>query len=162
MVNASKVLIPSLISGIALGLVGSIGGTVIGMIPCIGCANCLLCFLWPILSGMLGVFLVSNKQPVDNRDGVLIGAMSGAFGGITSAIVGAIIFALKTVFGIGASLVMPAANMKSSMKQAGLATLVGGLVGIPLMIVTSFLTFCFWIIMGALGGMIGVMVFGKK
>jgi len=153
---------PALIAGVLTGFIGSFIDFIIGFIPCISCGTCLLCFVWPILSGLAGAFLLSRKGALEKNDGIIVGALCGIFGGLTSVMIGVVLLALKTVFGIGANIIMPAANIKTGLAQAGIATAIMGLVGIPLLIIGSCITLVIWLVFGTLGGFIGSSIFGKK
>jgi hypothetical protein len=140
-----------------------IGGVVAGVLSGIPLLNCLCC-LWIIGGAMLSSYLLAKNSPVALSAGD--GAIVGAFSGIIAAVVHTLIS-------------IPFARMTSDLLQKALEYLPeyteemppgldnlmrGGGEGtnIPLFFLGLVITAIVFALLGVLGGIIGISLFGKK
>jgi len=139
-----------------------IGGLLAGVASAIPFLNCLCC-LWVIGGAMLSAYLLSERNPAPLRtgDGLLVGVLSGIFGGVIHAI-------LKIPFGpiyldtskrFLASLSRFVQEIPSNWEEQleTIASLTPSLFVLDLLL--SCLLFAFF---GAIGGLIGISLYGQK
>ena len=129
---------------IVLGLIGSV-------IPGVGCCNCLL----PVAAGVLAVYLYSQNSsvPLDPAGGAKLGAIAGVAGGLLNLIIGTPLSYFVN------SAVMEA--QFAQLRDQGV-NLPASLTGLALFIVMGIVSAVVFIILAAIGGLIGAAIFGKK
>lgn len=129
---------------IVLGLIGSV-------IPGVGCCNCLL----PIAAGVLAVYLYSQNSsaPLDPAGGAKLGAIAGVAGGLLNLIIGTPLsyFVNRTVM----------EAQFAQLRDQGV-TLPESLTGLALFFVMGIIGAVLFVILAAIGGLIGAAIFGKK
>ena len=129
---------------IVIGLIGSV-------IPGVGCCNCLL----PVAAGVLAVYLYAQKSsaPIDPAGGAKLGAIAGVAGGL-----------LNLIIGTPLSYFVNAAVMEAQfaqMRERGV-TLPESLTGLALFLVMGVIMAVIFVVLAAIGGLIGAAIFGKK
>jgi len=129
---------------IVMALIGSV-------VPFAGCCNCLL----PIAAGVLAVYLYTKNSPVavDPKDGAMLGAIAGVAGGLLNLIIGTPLSYFVN------SAVMEA--QLAQLREQGVS-LPESLAGLALFIVAGVVGAIFFVILAAIGGLIGSAIFGKK
>lgn len=140
-------------------LIGGLLGGVVSAIPFLNC----LCCLWVSGGAMLSAYLLSERSPTPLRtgDGLLVGVLSGIFGGVIHAV-------LKVPFGpiylnttkrFLMSLSRFVEEMPSNWEEQlqAIANLSPSLFILDLLL--SCLLFAFF---GAIGGLIGISLYGQK
>jgi hypothetical protein len=129
---------------ILLGLIGTV-------IPGVGCCNCLL----PIAAGVLAVYLYAKNSsaPIDPAGGAKLGAIAGVAGGLLNLIIGTPLSYFVN------SAVMEA--QFAQLRDQGV-NLPASLTGLALFIVMGIVSAVVFIILAAIGGLIGAAIFGKK
>lgn len=140
---------PALMAGGALGLL-SVLTVLVSSVPVLGLAGCCNC-LWPIATGILATmfYVRSSPTPATASDAAIVGALSGAIGGLIYLIIGMPISYLLT----GAEAIdMQIRQLNPNFPLSGAILLViGGLVG-----------FVIFIVLSTLGGLIGLPIFEKR
>lgn len=129
---------------IVLGLIGTV-------VPFAGCCNCLL----PIGAGVLAIYLYAkdSSAPITPADGAKLGAIAGAAGGL-----------LNLVIGTPLSYFVNSAVMEAQFAQLrdqGV-NLPASLTGLALFIVMGIIGAIVFVILAAIGGLIGAAIFGKN
>jgi hypothetical protein len=140
-----------------------IGGVVAGVLSGIPLLNCLCC-LWIIGGAMLASYLLAKNSPValSAGDGAIVGALSGIIAAVVHTLV-SIPFAKMT-----ADLLQKALEYLPEYTEEmppGLDNLMrGGGEGtnIPLFFLGLVITAIVFALLGVLGGIIGISLFGKK
>lgn len=129
---------------IVIGLIGSV-------VPFAGCCNCLL----PIGAGVLAVYLYTKNSPVavTPQDGAMLGAIAGVAGGLLNLIIGTPLQYFVN------SAVMEA--QFAQLREQGV-NLPASLSGLALFLVAGVIGAIFFVILAAVGGLIGSAIFGKK
>ena len=129
---------------IVMGLIGSV-------VPFAGCCNCLL----PIAAGVLAVYLYTKNSPVavDPASGATLGAIAGVAGGLLNLIIG-------TPLQYFVNSAMMDAQL-SQLRDQGI-NIPASLAGFALFIVAGIIGAIFFVILAAIGGLIGSAIFGKK
>ena len=154
-----SMLQPALIGGVALGVASALPG--------IGFLNCFCCAL--VLGGaILAVYLYSKDYPSDlppisNGDGALIGALAGAIGGAVQTVFGLIVSLAFAGAGLGAAQLLEALEQDNvdlppqvaSMMAGSALGVMGALLALPFHVIIGAL-------FGALGGILGVAILGRK
>jgi len=129
---------------IVMALIGSV-------VPFAGCCNCLL----PIAAGVLAVYLYTKNSPVavDPKDGAMLGAIAGIAGGLLNLIIGTPLsyFVNRTVM----------EAQFAQLREQGVS-LPESLSGLALFLVMGVIGAIFFVILAAIGGLIGSAIFGKK
>ncbi len=143
---------PALVAGAVAGLLSGL--------PLIGAANCLCC-LWIVGGAAMASKLLAGQTPglLKAGDGVLVGALTG----IVAAVVDTIVkipfqsynmeMARRLLDRFSDSIPK---GLEGLLNEAGGNTSTGGL------LIGLFITAAVYGVMGALGGAIGVSLFGKK
>lgn len=140
-----------------------IGGAIAGVLSAVPLLNCLCC-LWIIGGAMLAAALWSKDSPValTAGDGALIGAFTGLFGAAAHSLINIPLAAINAAFfrDVINRLSTYTNEMPSGWEQwfdqsAGPFQVTGFLLGL----IVSAAVFC---VLGALGGILGVALFGKK
>jgi hypothetical protein len=129
---------------IVLGLIGTV-------VPGVGCCTCLL----PIGAGVLAVYLYAKNSsaPLTPADGAKLGAIAGVAGGL-----------LNLIIGTPLSYFVNAAVMEAQFAQLrdqGV-NLPASLSGLALFIVMGIVSAIIFVILAAIGGLIGAAIFGKN
>ena len=141
-----------------------IGGVVAGVLSGIPFLNCLCC-LWIIGGAMLATYLLARESPVSLKagDGAMVGVLTGIFAAVTDTIIGIPLRAVNLAvarrflerFSEFAGEGMPT-NWESWLDQdmpgPGLAWFFFGLL----------ISAAVFAALGALGGVLGASLFGKK
>lgn len=129
---------------IVMALIGSV-------VPFAGCCNCLL----PIAAGVLAVYLYTKNSPVavDPASGATLGAIAGIAGGLLNLIIGTPLSYFVN------SAVMEA--QFAQLRDQGVS-LPASLTGLALFLVMGVVGAIFFVILAAIGGLIGSAIFGKK
>lgn len=140
-----------------------IGGAVAGVLSGIPIVNCLCC-LWIIGGAMLASYLLAKDSPISlsSGDGALVGAFSGIFAALIRVFLSipfrTVEFALvRKVIDRFSEFVPEAPSEWKDAFNLGMGPL--SLAGILLGLLFSAAVFA---ALGALGGIIGVSLFGKK
>jgi hypothetical protein len=145
------ILVPVLIGGAAAGFLSGL--------PVFGC----LCCLWPIGGAMLSVFLLAKETPHSLTPGD--GAIVGAFAGIAAAVVSALVeIPLKTMNEEFLRTVLSRLAEFTEDLPAGWETWLdeSTQLSLPLFLIGLFVSALIYAGLGALGGILGVSLFGKK
>lgn len=140
---------PALMAGGALGLL-LVLTVLVSAVPVLGLAACCNC-LWPIAAGILATmfYVRSSQTPATVADGAIVGALSGAIGGLIYLIFGLPISYFLT--GVEA-IDMQVRQFNPNFPLSGVILLIiGGVVG-----------FVIFIVLSTLGGLIGVPIFEKR
>lgn len=140
-----------------------IGGVMAGVISAIPFLNCLCC-LWVIAGAVLSTYLLIEKTPfhLKTGDGLLVGVLSGVFGGVINAIIeipfSPLYFNVTKRFLMSMSRFMeelpPEWENLLQMKYQGLS---------PSFFIFDLLLSCLlFAFFGAIGGLIGYSLFGGR
>lgn len=146
MLQNRSVWMTALIAGALMGVLSSIPG--------VSLVNCLLCgWLW--LGGIFAVWYYKRSYAgiVTPGDGALLGAAAGLIGAVVGTILGAVIGASATM-----AQLTQAGEMLGETGDAVIALMAGG-VGTVIMF---FFNLVFYVGFGALGGLIGASMFGRR
>jgi len=140
-----------------------VGGAVAGVLSAIPFLNCLCC-LWIIGGAMLAAYLLAKDSPVSLTAGD--GAIVGIFSGIVAAVVDAVIgIPLHAVNGqIVKRMMERLAEFAEEMPSGWESWLERstGPVSISLFLFGLLISAVIFAALGALGGIIGISLFGKK
>jgi hypothetical protein len=130
---------------------GALAG-ILSVIPLVG--SC--CFLWALAGGVLAVFMYmrsSSAAPLEIADGAKLGLMAGGVGAVIYLII-----ALPMMLLSGGAAISQQLQRQGSEGGAALgAGMLAGLGAFVVVIVAIVIVGC-----GALGGLIGAAIFGKK
>lgn len=151
--RASK-LQPALLGGIVIG--------VLSALPVISAGNCLCC-LWVILGGVLATYLLQQAQaaPVEAADGAIVGLLAGLVGAVVGTAIAIPIQMLMGPLGSDALqrvLDQSGGDMPAEVRSV-LESLGRGGAGGALMVAGLVISLCVNAIFGAIGGMIGTLMF---
>ncbi len=141
-----------------------IGGVVAGVLSGIPILNCLCC-LWIIGGAMLSAHLLARESPVSLKagDGAVVGVLAGIFAAVTDTLVSIplrpvneavarrFLERLTEFAGEG----MPS-GWESWFDQDVTGT------GLPMFLISLFIMAAIFAALGALGGVLGASLFGKK
>jgi len=139
----------------AVLIAGLIAG-VLSATPIVDICN-IFCCLWIVLGGLIGVYVISKD--VDRKIEYGEGAFIGLLIGLVAAVVSTIVDTVFTIFGLE---LIPEWLLEEVPQLAQLKELEAGMgLGVLLFIglVVSLVTFGAF---GALGGIIGTAIYGKK
>lgn len=146
MLQNRSVWITGLLAGALMALLSTV--------PLINLVNCLLCgWLW--LGGMFAVWYYKRSHPevISQADGALLGAVAGLIGAVIASLLGMILGTAAL-----SDTLAQAAGQAGQTGDAVIALLAGGL-GTIIGLVFNLI---FYIGFGALGGLIGASIFGKR
>lgn len=131
-------LVPALIGGVILGILSSI--------PFVNYCCC----IWAIGGGLLAVMMYVKKSPssMSMGEGAMLGAMTGVIGGV-------IYFVLANII----ALIVGTAAMDAALKQTGVNI---PLSGVALILLITFLTALFLVVLSTVGGLIAIPIFEKR
>ncbi|MFQ6108020.1 MAG: hypothetical protein ACE5L7_00510 [Candidatus Aminicenantales bacterium] len=140
-----------------------IGGAAAGVFSAVPFLNCLCC-LWIIGGAMLAAYLLSKDSPVAMTAGD--GAIVGIFTGVTAAVIDAIIsipfhainaaFVQRVMEGIAQYTEEMPSGWERWLETGAVET------SAPLFMLGLLISVVVFSILGALGGIIGISLFGKK
>ena len=138
-------------AGLGVGAVMILISLIGTVVPFAGCCNCLL----PIAAGVLAVYLYAkgSSGPLTPADGAKLGAIAGAAGGL-----------LNLIIGTPLSYFVNAAVMEAQFAQLrdqGVS-LPASLTGFALFLVMGIIGAVVFVILAAIGGLIGAAIFGKN
>jgi hypothetical protein len=142
---------PAVMAGLGVGAVMILMGLIGTVVPFAGCCNCLL----PIGAGVLAVYLYAKNgsAPLTPADGAKLGAIAGVAGGL-----------LNLIIGTPLSYFVNAAVMEAQFAQLrdqGVS-LPASLTGFALFLVMGVVGAVVFVILAAIGGLIGAAIFGKN
>jgi hypothetical protein len=140
-----------------------IGGAAAGILSGIPLLNCLCC-LWIIGGAALAAYLLAKDSPVSlkSSDGALVGAFTGVIAAVVDTVVSLPFQAVNAAFSkrlierLGAYLDQMPAQWNEYLTQRGGPVSIAWFFGGLLIAAVVFAVF------GALGGVIGATLFGKK
>ena len=140
-----------------------IGGTAAGILSGIPLINCLCC-LWIISGSALAAYLLAKDSPVSlkSSDGALVGAFAGVIAAVVDSLISIPFQAVNVAFSkrlferLGAYLNQMPAQWNEYLTQRGGPVSIAWFFGGLLIAAVVFAAF------GALGGVIGAALFGKK
>lgn len=145
---------PALIAGAVAGLLSGL--------PLIGAGNCLCC-LWIVGGAAIAVKLLAGQTPglLTSGDGAIVGALTG----IAAAVVDTLVKIPLQRYNMElARRILDTLDIESGM-PAGLDGLFDGATGVLTpgwILLGLFVSAAVYAVMGALGGVIGVSLFGRK
>jgi hypothetical protein len=145
---------PALIAGAVAGLLSGL--------PFIGAGNCICC-LWIVGGAAIAVKLLAGQTPglLTSGDGAIVGALTG----IVAAVVDTLVKIPLQRYNMElARRILDTLDIESGM-PAGLDGLFNGATGALTpgwMLLGLFISAAVYAVMGALGGIIGVSLFGRK
>ncbi|MGZ5478544.1 MAG: hypothetical protein ACXWGZ_03045 [Candidatus Aminicenantales bacterium] len=145
---------PALIAGAVAGLLSGL--------PFIGAGNCICC-LWVVGGAAIAAKLLAAATPglLKAGDGAVVGALTG----IVAAVVDAVVSIPLRSFNLGLArrLLDKAVELGGEM-PTGLDEIVSGssVLSVGWFLLGLFISAAVFAIMGTLGGIIGVSLFGKK
>jgi hypothetical protein len=153
LMRASK-LQPALLGGLVIG--------VLSALPVISMGNCLCC-AWVILGGMTATYLLQQAQPgpVEAADGAIAGLLAGLFGAVVGSLVSIPIQMLMGPMNgdlLRRILEQGGSDMPGEMRTT-IESLTRGGVGGALMIVGLVTSLFVNAIFGAIGGLLGTVIF---
>jgi len=133
-------------------LIGGIIGGVLSSVPLIGCLKCCCCLLY-VLSGVITAYLMSKEFDPSDRDYLISGALSGCIAGFVNWVLDILITFIQ--YG---TMVPFMANYYTSeymnmMIIEGIITL--------MTLILIILSIPLYMIMGAIFGSVGGMLYGK-
>ena len=127
-------------------LVGGLIAGILSVIPIV--STC--CCIWAILGGLLASFMYikSSATPVTPGEGAVVGALTGAVGGL-----------IYLIIGLPISLYFGTAQMEDAMRRSGVEV---PLTGIALVLLGVFFVVVLILIFSTIGGLVGVPIFEKR
>jgi hypothetical protein len=140
--KTSSFLLASLAAGVLMGLLGGL--------PIISLANCLLC-IWVWGSAALAVLFyrkfANQKTGLTTGQGALLGLVSGVFGAVIVWLIGMLTrnAAINSIL--------------SMIETTGNVDLPPGLVATGISVASLFLDLALYMLFGALGGILGTVIF---
>ena len=143
---------PILISGLIAGLLSSI--------PIISALNCLFCF-WILVGGVIGVYMVTTRanRKVDYGEGAIIGLLSG----LVAAVVCTFVTSILTFYGFNIGMVMMERLADRIPEFEQFRDIAPAQEFGLFFVITTLLSSLFaYGLFGALGGVIGTAMYGKK
>jgi hypothetical protein len=143
---------PVLISGLIAGLLSSI--------PFVNFLN-IICCLWILVGGVIAIYMLSSSagRKIEYGEGALIGLLSG----LVAAVVATIINSIFTLIGFNMGVVMMQrlAHRFPQFEQFKDFAIIPRF-GAGFVIMTLLSSLLFYGAFGALGGVIGTAIYGKK
>jgi hypothetical protein len=140
-----------------------LGGAVAGFISGLPFLNCLCC-LWIIGGAMLAAYLLAKDSPVSltSGDGAVVGALSGIAAAVVDSLIGVPLRGLNlaVMHRMFDRLAEFADEMPSGWEN-WIDRSAGGF-SVPMFFVGLFLSATIFAAVGALGGIIGASLFGRK
>jgi len=143
---------PVLISGLIAGILSSI--------PFVNFLN-IICCLWILVGGVIAVYMLSSSagRKIEYGEGALIGLLSGLVAAVICTVVNSI-FALIG-FNMGILMMQRLAHRFPQFEQFKHFAVLPRF-GVSFVIMTLLSSLLFYGAFGALGGVIGTAIYGKK
>lgn len=146
---------PALIAGIVAGVLSGL--------PFIGAGNCLCC-LWIVAGAAAAAKMLAAATPglLKAGDGAIVGALTGIVAAVADAVVS---IPLRSVNLGLAQRILDKAGQLGGQMPSGLNDILnqsGGAISAGWFLLGLFVSAAVFAVMGALGGIIGVSLFGKK
>jgi len=140
-----------------------IGGAVAGVLSGIPFLNCLCC-LWIIGGAVLASYLLAKDSPVSltSGDGAIVGALAGISAAVVDSLVGIPLHGLNVAV---MRRMMERLSEFAEEMPSGWETWLdrtGGGASITMFLIGLFFSAAIFAALGALGGIIGMSLFGKK
>lgn len=140
-----------------------IGGAVAGVLSGIPFLNCLCC-LWIIGGAVLASYLLAKDSPVSltSGDGAIVGALAGISAAVVDSLVGIPLHGLNVA--VMRRMMERLSEFADEMPSGWENWLdrTGGGVSIAMFLIGLFISAAVFAVLGALGGIIGMSLFGKK
>jgi hypothetical protein len=140
-----------------------IGGAVAGVLSGIPFLNCLCC-LWIIGGAVLASYLLAKDSPVSltSGDGAIVGALAGISAAVVDSLVGIPLHGLNVA--VMRRMMERLSEFADEMPSGWENWLgrTGGGVSIAMFLLGLFISAAVFAVLGALGGIIGMSLFGKK
>jgi hypothetical protein len=140
-----------------------LGGAVAGVLSGLPFLNCLCC-LWIIGGAMLAAYLLAKDSPVSltSGDGAVVGALSGIAAAVFDSLIGIPLRGLNlAVMRRMFDRLAEFADEMPSGWEDWIDRSAGGF-SVPMFFLGLFLSAAIFTAMGALGGIIGASLFGRK
>lgn len=143
---------PVLISGLIAGILSSI--------PVVNFLN-VICCLWILVGGVIAVYMLTSSagRKIEYGEGALIGLLSG----LVAAVICTVVNSILTLIGFNMGMVMMqrlAHRFPQFEQFKDFAVLPR--FGVSFVIITLLSSLLFYGAFGALGGVIGTAIYGKK
>jgi hypothetical protein len=140
-----------------------IGGAVAGILSGLPFLNCLCCF-WIIGGAMLAAHLLAKESPVSLKagDGALVGALAGISAAVVNSLIAIPLAGLKLA--VTRRMLERLAEFADEMPSGWEAWLdrTGAGFSVALFFIGLFLSAAIFAAVGALGGVLGASLFGRK
>ncbi len=139
----------AVVAGVALGVLAILTALASSAVGGAGCCSC----LWPIGAGVLAVYLYAKKStgPLQISDGAMLGLIAGVVGGL-----------IYLVIGIPLAYVVSRAALETQIDQLRERGIEMPVTGFLLFFLTGILSLVVYVILAAIGGLIGAAIFGKN
>ncbi len=141
-----------------------IGGAVAGVLSGLPFLNCLCCF-WIIGGAMLAAYLLAKDSPVSLKagDGAVVGALAGISAAVVDSLIGIPLAGIQMA--VGRRMFERLAEFAPEGMPSGWETWLDrspGGVSVAMFFLRLFLSAVIFAAIGALGGVIGASLFGRK
>jgi hypothetical protein len=140
-----------------------IGGAVAGILSGIPFLNCLCC-LWIIGGAVLASYLLAKDSPasISSGEGAIVGALAGISAAVVDSLIGIPLHGLNVA--VMRRMIERLSEFADEMPSGWENWLgrAGGGVSIAMFLLGLFVSAAIFAALGALGGIIGVSLFGKK
>ena len=140
-----------------------IGGAVAGVLSGIPFLNCLCC-LWIIGGAVLASYLLAKDSPVSltSGDGAIVGALAGISAAVVDSLVGIPLHGLNVA--VMRRMMERLSEFADEMPSGWENWLdrTGGGISVVMFLMGLFISAAVFAVLGALGGIIGMSLFGKK
>jgi hypothetical protein len=140
-----------------------IGGAVAGILSGIPFLNCLCC-LWIIGGAVLASYLLAKDSPasLSSGEGAIVGALAGISAAVVDSLIGIPLHGLNVA--VMRRMIERLSEFADEMPSGWENWLgrAGGGVSIAMFLLGLFVSAAIFAALGALGGIIGVSLFGKK
>jgi len=140
-----------------------IGGAIAGVLSGIPFLNCLCC-LWIIGGSVLATYLLTKDSPISltSGDGAIVGALAGIVAAVVDSLVGIPLHGLNVAV---MRRMMERLSEFAEEMPSGWENWIGrtgGGASIAMFLVGLFISAAIFAALGALGGIVGMSLFGKK
>jgi hypothetical protein len=140
-----------------------IGGAVAGVLSGIPFLNCLCC-LWIIGGAVLASYLLAKDSPVSltSGDGAIVGALAGISAAVVDSLIGIPLHGLNAA--VMRRMMERLSEFADEMPSGWENWLdrTGGGISVVMFLMGLFISAAVFAVLGALGGIIGMSLFGKK
>ena len=140
-----------------------VGGAIAGLLSGIPLLNCLCC-LWIIGGAMLSAYLFSKDSPIvlSAGDGAILGAFSGIIAAVVHSVISIPLHAANLAFIQG--LMERVAEYSDEFPSGWESLIERGIseASFPMFMLSLMMSAVIFAALGALGGIIGISIFGKK